>query len=113
MAAHPPLLHHYDDCRRSGTPSSGIEVPAAQHTEIELQNLELIDETVTDGNCGVHAFALALLEAGQHHQPLYKTARFKKCLPTRRDTNAMITHLRRVARQWYDNNPDTEVWPGM
>ena len=109
MADHPPLLHHYVDCRRRGTPSSGKAALAALRTEIDAQRLELIDETVTDGNCGVHVFALGLLEAGRHLPPLYRTTQFKKLLTTRRDTNAMIHHLRHVACQWYDNNADTEV----
>ena len=60
---HPLLLQHYVDCPRRGIPSSGIKTPEALRAEIELQNLELINETVTDGNCGVHAFGLGLAEA--------------------------------------------------
>ena len=99
---HPPLLHHYVDCRRCGVPSSGMNPPDALRAEIELQNLELISETATDGNCGVHAFALGLSEAAQYHRPLYVTNQFKQFSKTRRDTNRMIHYLRQVARQWFE-----------
>ena len=61
-----PLLPRYRIIPRCATPSAGIRLPEALRAEIKLQGLEVIEETVTDGNCGLHAFGLGLLEAGAH-----------------------------------------------
>ena len=77
---YPYLLNaHGKGCRRSA-PTSGIAVPGALRAEIELQKLEVIEDTVTDGNCGIHAFGLGLAAAAAHHKPLYVSNQYKQFL---------------------------------
>ena len=44
-------------------PTTGLMMPAAWRLELYQEGLDAVDETVTDGNCGIHAFAIGLIDA--------------------------------------------------
>ena len=56
-----PMMVH----RPHGRPTSGLLMPAEWRRELAREGFEVNDETVTDGSCGIHAFAIALIDAAE------------------------------------------------
>ena len=75
--------------------------------------LELAHDTLTDGNCGLHAFAISLLDGGKRYAALYNTSAFKKFHKYRRDPSAMVAYLRDLAMTWLLAHGDDEVWDNL
>ena len=67
MAASLPLLPQYAERKRTSMPSTGMRMPVNLVRELATNNLDA-SETITDGNCGVHAFGLSLARAAAKNQ---------------------------------------------
>jgi hypothetical protein len=71
------------------------------------------EETVTDGNCGIHAFAVALIDAAESDKVLERTSQFKQARSLKGNLKELIMHLRRSASTWMRANVGTIVWGDM
>ena len=75
--------------------------------------LLLRDDTMADGNCGVHAFFLSLANCVDRNHAIKQTRAWKALSKVKTNTAQLIKHLREVAVQWMRDNADLEVWEGM
>ena len=108
------ILHGYAARARGClAPSAGIAIPPQLAAEVHAQGLELAEDTRTDGNCGVHAFGIGLIEEAKHSADLSKTARYKTFFKSNRSSDGMLQHLRSGASTWMKSNGTRIVWEGM
>ena len=77
------------------------------------KGFEVADETITDGNCGIHAFVIGLLDESQRDKVLANTSQLKQVRKLRNNVKEMIAHVRRSAFKWMQANAETVVWDGM
>ena len=107
------LLHVYAERQRRARPTSGITVPVALSRSLAINGNAVCDDTVADGNCGVHAFGLSLHAEAQRNLALRNTAQYKAVSRKMSDTPELIAHLRGKAYSWMVSNADSLVWDGM
>ena len=63
--------------------------------ELAHNSLE-VDDIVTNGNCGVHAFGLSLADGAKHNKMLSSTSAFKEFTAMMNtNTEGMIAYLRK------------------
>ena len=73
MAARLPLLLTYTARPRQLQPcDSAVHCPPCLVAELAANGMELADDTLTDSNCGLHGFAIALLDGGKRYAALCK-----------------------------------------
>ena len=78
-SASAPLLLRYDGRPRAAPPAGpGLQCPPELERFLSANGLELCHETVTDGNCGVHAFWLSLHDTCKRYPALARTFAVKK-----------------------------------
>ena len=94
-------------------PTTGLMMPAAWRLELYQEGLDAVDETVTDGNCGIHAFAIGLIDAAGSNKMLATTSQFKKARFLKGNAKELIQHLRCSAAKWMRAHADTQVWGDM
>ena len=80
-----PLLPQYMERACVGIPVVGIAIPA-ELAQTLIANGLTHHATVTDGNCGVHAFGQALLDVAKRNRTLYNTNKFKTLVRLSNDT---------------------------
>ena len=108
------LLGTYVGRRRCAQPGSFIDPPMALVTQLSANALQLAD-TLTQGDCGVHAFAISLqdradaggLQLTRSHA--FKTFRAKM----KQGLSALMNHLRQTAVAWMQKHGADEVWAGV
>ena len=106
-----PLLISYGD-RRCRAPSSVDPLP--QLVLFLAQNeLMLREDTLTDGNCGVHAFCLSLIDFADRNPAIRSTLAWKQFSKVRLNTSNAIKHLREVGVKWMTDHVIVPVWDGM
>ena len=110
-AMHPPLLPMVAS-RPNSRPTSGLLMPAEWRRELAQEGFDVCDETITDGNCGIHAFAIALLDAAEGDKGLASTSQCKQVRSLKGNVKELILHLRRSASKWMRVNVDTIVYGG-
>ena len=98
--------------RRCGAPGPVARAPGLVQWLAQNQ-LRLCEETVADGNCGVHAFFLSLADFARHTPGLKTSNSWKQLSKATKTTAQLIKHLRGVAVTWMTDNADTSVWDGM
>ena len=98
--------------KRCGVPSPVVDAPELVRWLAQNQ-LRLCLDTVADGNCGIHAFYLSLVDFVRHSPGLKTSAAWKQLSKTTSRTADVIQHLRGVAVKWMQKNADIEVWDGM
>ena len=114
MAARLPLLLTYTARPRQLQPcDSAVHCPPRLVAELAANDLELAQDTLTDGNCGLHGFAISLLDGGKRYAALCNTSAFKKFHKYRRDPSAMVAYLRDLAMSWLLAHGDDEVWDNL
>ena len=114
MAARLPLLLTYSARPRQLQPcDSAVHCPPRLVAELAANGLELALDTLTDGNCGLHGFAISLLDGGKRYAALSNTHAFKKFHKYRRDPSAMVAYLRDLAMSWLLAHGDDEVWDNL
>ena len=104
-----PMMVH----RSTRRPTGGLLMPIEWRTELAQQGFDVIDDTVTDGNCGIHAFVIALIDAAAIDKILASTSQFKKVRSLIANLKELILHVRRSACKWMNSNADTLVWENM
>ena len=104
-----PMMVHRPNLR----PASGLLMPLDWRSDFSQMGLEVVDETVTDGKCGIHAFATGLLDVAKRDNVLSSTSQFKQALSLRNDLKGLIAHVRRSASKWMRDNVETIVWGDM
>ena len=75
--------------------------------------LILREDTLSDGNCGLHAFFLSLADFADRNCGLKQSRAWKALAKVKTKTAHLIKHLRRVAVEWMTDHADVEVWEGM
>ena len=106
------LLRAYIDRARLEAPSPGINPPAALRQALAINDFEICEETVTDGNCGVHGFGLSLHMEGQRNLALRSSAQYKALAKVIKTPKEMIKHLREKAYSWMVGHADDVMWEG-
>ena len=104
-----PMMVH----RSTRRPTGGLLMPIEWRTELAQQGFDVIDDTVTDGNCGIHAFVIALIDAAAIDKILASTSQFKQVRSLIANLKELILHVRRSACKWMNSNADTLVWENM
>ena len=107
-----PLLPQYMERACEGIPLAGMAIPDGLAQILRANGLIWTD-TVTDGNCGLHAFGQSLLDVAKRNKQLYTSNKFKAFLENSKLNKNMILHLRQIASKWMMDNADVEVWGGM
>lgn len=108
---HQFVLPYYISRKRRPEPDTGLPCPQELH-DLAKQNGLTITETVTDGNCGLHAFAIVLRHAATETADLASSAAVQKFM-RQSSVDAICNHLRHVAATWMRANKDSEVWEGL
>ena len=85
-------------------------MPLDFNVELIQEGFEVAHDTVTDGNCGIDAFASGLLDVGRRDKILSSTHQFKQIRKLRNDLKELIAHCRRSAGKWMQANAETTVW---
>ena len=85
-----PLLPSYGARHRRVEPTPRIQVPPDLHKTLYANSLEVCHETATDGNCGVHGFALSLRAVGLTNKRLSVTHVYKEFLKQNRSADAVV-----------------------
>ena len=73
----------------------------------------LRDDTLADGNCGIHAFFLSLCDFVRQSLFMKRSAAWKRLSAVMPNTADTIQHLRKVAVDWMADHADAAVWDGM
>ena len=98
MAASMPLLLTSARAQRQLGPQTGIvRCPPELANGIAGNGLEVAHETLSDGNCGLHAFAISLSDAVKRYRPLSRTLAFNKFHTPHKDPHAIVVYLRGLA----------------
>ena len=114
MSVRLPLLLAYTARPRQLQPCDGkVHCPPRLVAELTANGLDLAHDTLCGGNCGLHAFAISLIDGGKRYASLCNTAAFKKFHKYRRDPGAMVAYLRDLAMSWLLAHGDDEVWDGL
>ena len=114
MAARLPLLLTYSARPRQLQPcGSAVHCPPRLVAELAANGLELALDTLTDGNCGLHGFAISLLDGGKRYAALSNTHAFKKFHKYRQNPDAMVAYLRDLAMSWLLAHGGDEVWDNL
>ena len=106
-----PFLIQCSD-RRCNTPSPVASAPDLVRT-LWHNGLVLRDDTLCDGNCGVHAFYLSLADIANRNHAIKKLSAWKELSKVKAWNTQLITYLRKVAVKWMKANAGVEVWEGM
>ena len=110
MSSAVPLLTRYADKHVLG-PGDGITCPPELQAELTTNGFDVMD-TVTDGQCGLHAFLIALTLARRQWPRLPQMTVCKK-LAQIRPLQSKLEHLRLMAVTWLTQNAHTALWEGM
>ena len=110
MSSAAPLLTRYAD-KRILAPGYGITCPQELLAELTANRFD-VDDTVTDGQCGLHAFLIALTLAKRQWPRLQQLAAYKN-LVKMRPLQSKLEHLRLMAVTWLKENAHTALWEGM
>ena len=111
MSSAAPLLIRYCD-KRLLAPGHGITCPQELQAELITNGFMADSNTVTDGQCGLHAFLISLTLARRQWQALSQLAVCKK-LATFRPLQSKLDHLRLIAVTWLRTHADTILWEDM
>lgn len=108
------LLLTYAGKSRCVGPSPSLTPPASLIHELQL-NILMLADTVTNGNCGVHAFAIGLQNlADRGCKRLQNSNAFKKFrVHVQLGIDALLLHLRAIAGAWMLRNADQVMWGDM
>ena len=99
--------------RRSvAPPQHGILCPAAL-TAVLNHNKLFVDQTITNGNCGLDAFGQSLFDLSKRDRCLSNRHKYKQFSKFSKTTDSMVMHLRQEAIAWMSTNKDTPMWDGM
>ena len=114
MAARLPLLLTYSARPRQLQPcDSAVHCPPRLVAELAAHDLDVAHDTLCDGNCGLHGFAISLLGVGKRYAALCNTSAFKKFHTYCRDPSDMVAYLRDLAMSWLLAHGDDEVWDNL
>ena len=107
------LLPQYWARARLHQPGSGLVCPDGLVRDLAANNLRAID-TVTDGNCGLHSFGVAVAADGEHNPRLARSNKFKEfCDAKKKGISSMIAYLRRCLVASMNIIKDSVMWEGM
>ena len=116
MSARRPLLLEYTSRTRQRLPDEGqIACPASLVRQVTANGLELAVDTLTDGNCALHAFGISYLNAAKRYKIIANSAACKKFQKPQnsRDPKSMTAYLRDVATTWLFAHGSDIVWEGL
>ena len=111
MSSAVPLLIRYWG-KRLLAPGHGITCPQELQAELITNGFMADLNTVTDGQCGLHAFLIALTLARRQWPRLPQLTVCKK-LAQIRPLQSKLEHLRLMAVTWLTQNAHTALWEGM
>ena len=81
MAVRRPLLIEYTSRARQRHPDEGqIACPASLVRQVTANGLELAVDTLTDGNCALHAFGISYLNAAKRYRFIANSADLTRSL---------------------------------
>ena len=107
------LLARYWARPRHTCAGDAIRCPEALVRDLAQNSLEVAD-TVTNGNCGVHAFGLSLADGGKHNKILSSTYAFKEFRAViNTNTEGMIAYLRKRSVDAMVKIKNHIMWEGM
>ena len=107
------LLARYWARPRHTCAGPAIWCPEDLVRDLAHNSLEVSD-TVTNGNCGVHAFGLSLADAGKHNKILSSTLAFKEFRAMNNtSTEGMIAYLRKRCVDAMVKIKNHIMWEGM
>ena len=115
MAARQSAFLKYLDAPRQRLPSEGLRCPPELVAQLGANSLCLALDTVTDGNCGIHAFLISLEEAAKRYSVIKRSHVYKK-LQTKRASGDLangLKHLRSEAMTWIFSHSSDVMWEGM
>lgn len=109
-----PLLLRYVVRSRAKAPAEGIACPDNLLLQLAANSLHVFEATVTDGNCGLHAFAIGIWQLAQRYAGVRNHPLFRKLSAARKTGTAEVCRvLREAAISWMRANRNTPVWDGM
>ena len=107
------LLVRYWARPRQTCAGTAIRCPGDLVRDLAQNSLE-VDDTVTDGNCGLHAFGLSLADGGKHNKDLSSTSAFKEFRALMNtSTERMIAFLRKRCVDAMIKIKNHTMWEGM
>ena len=106
-----PLLIHYLH-KRPAEPGEGLRCPEALRLELEANGLIADAGTVTDGQCGIHAFLISLDEARHRFTTIQHTSIWKQ-LSKIRTLQAKLLFLRGLAVKWIRAHQKDDLMNGL
>jgi hypothetical protein len=106
-----PLLLEYAarPCKAPGGPI--LRCPPALVQELAENNLE-VQDTCTDGNCGLDAFAIGFSLLGRRHASVRNRAAFRN-FQKAYSAGSHTKHLRETAVAWMTAHAELKVWANM
>ena len=111
----PLLIEHAN--KRCGAPAPIVSAPPQLVVWLAQNGLILRDDTLSDGNCGIHAFLLSLVDFADRNPTIKATNKYKQLSRLLKKgstaTQHITNHMRGVAAQWMRDNADVFVWDGM
>ena len=107
-----PLLPSYQARTRTLTPTVGLVLPPALLAELARNDL-VNRETVQNGNCGLHAVAVGIIDAAKRNKALAATAKYKALSKVSKEANLLCNLLREEAVKWMSKNEGCVMWDGM
>ncbi len=94
-----------------GVSASMIPCPQALVQQLAANGLQVCDSTVADGNCGVHAFVIGLVQQTQMHRTTHRLPAVTELCRSRE--SARLGAARQAGVSWLRKNVATELWEGM
>ena len=99
--------------RRSATGSTGLQCPPQLQASLEL-NKKSVVATITDGNCGLHSFAISFVDEAQDNEPLQRTAAYKEVKWVWNiDVQSCVAYLRARCVTFMTQLQDVKLWEDM
>ena len=109
-----PLLLQYTASPRAAGPGAPLRPPQGLLAQVHSNNKVLAEDTISDGNCGPHAFIISLQTRSRNDRALQNRAAIRKLFAAAaRDTNTAIRLARDTAVDWMRTHADDLMWEGM
>jgi len=104
-----PLLFTYATRPAAPPPSICITCPAALKATLEANHLRPREDTIADGGCGYHAFALSVLDCRDERIAPAEIRKLRRLY----GAAALVKHLRSAALSWLRAHADDDAWADM
>ena len=107
------LTAYWAKSRRSQPVGCGLPCPPELEALLATNSREVV-QSVTDGNCALHAFAISIVDEAPRNMVLSTTNAYNQLLSAwRAGVDEANAYLRRRCVDWMKKMKDSIVWDGM